>query len=262
MILTAKTENFTMDYCRFGSGERAFVIIPGLSTAKLTPLEPVISAQYAALTDEFTVYMFDRRNELPEKYSNEEMAADTALVIRQLGLKSICLCASSQGGMIAQVLAAENPDLVEKLILASSSSKPNEVSTAVITEWISLAEEGRGEELNAAMIERVYSRPFIEANADAMKAAIVPMSEAALKRFITVAEPIIDFDFYDRLGEIKCETFVVGSDGDRVLTGPASVEIAEKLGCKLFMYDDSYGHAAYDEAPDFVDRIYRFVTGK
>lgn len=44
---------------------------------------------------------------------------------------------------------------------------------------------------------------------------------------------------------------------DRVTGGEASMEIAEKLGCKSFIYDD-LGHAAYEEAKDFNQRVYDF----
>ena len=43
--------------------------------------------------------------------------------------------------------------------------------------------------------------------------------------------------------------------------GIASGEIAEKLGCEMYMYD-KLGHAAYEEARDFNDRVYAFLTGK
>ena len=38
----------------------------------------------------------------------------------------------------------------------------------------------------------------------------------------------------------------------------AGFEIAEKLGCKIHMYD-TLGHAAYEEAPDFNQLIYDFL---
>ena len=36
-----------------------------------------------------------------------------------------------------------------------------------------------------------------------------------------------------------------------ITTGNASVEIADKLDCEIHMYPE-YGHAAYDEAKDFI----------
>lgn len=262
MILTAEIEDFTMNYCRFGNGSRTFVLLPGLSTRPVTPLEPFIAAEYAAFTDEFTVYLFDRRNELPETYTTEEMAEDTVKVMRKLGISKICLCGASQGGMIALLIAENHPELVEKLIIASSSSRPNMTEREVVGRWIGLAEEGKGEDLIADMLEKVYSKAFRDANREAMQAAVVPLSREELDRFIRLAAPIADFDCYDRLSEIWCDSLVIGAAGDGVFTAQASRDIAEKLGCGLYLYGENYGHAAYDEAPDCAGRMFRFVSGK
>ena len=54
---------------------------------------------------------------------------------------------------------------------------------------------------------------------------------------------------------------VLGSRDDRVLGGKASEQIAEQLenspDCELVMYED-YGHAAYDLAPDYRERLKAF----
>ena len=38
-----------------------------------------------------------------------------------------------------------------------------------------------------------------------------------------------------------------------------SLDIALALGCELYMYGAPYGHAVYDEAPDYKNRIYSFL---
>ena len=54
---------------------------------------------------------------------------------------------------------------------------------------------------------------------------------------------------------------VIGSNDDNVLGGEASVKIYDKLkdhpGCELYMYD-GYGHAVYDLAPDYRERMLNF----
>lgn len=248
-----------MDYCFFGTGDKTFVLIPGLSTAPITPAESIIAAEYAALTDDYTIYLFDRRNEIPESYSIEEMAEDTAEAMLRLGLDDICLCGASQGGMIAQLIAERYPNLVSKLIIESSSSRPNAVSSEVIGQWIRLAGTGDGEALNRDMIYKVYSPAYIDKYSDLMQAAIAPMSKEALNRFITFAEPILTFDHYEDLSKIKCKTLIIGAEGDNVLSVQPSRDMAEKLGCECYIYGNEYGHAVYDEAPDCVLRILDFI---
>src|SRR5205814_8186471 len=50
----------------------------------------------------------------------EEMARDAVTFIRALGLTQVDLLGFSMGGMIAQLLAADQPQLVRKLIIAGT----------------------------------------------------------------------------------------------------------------------------------------------
>ena len=43
-----------------------------------------------------------------------------------------------------------------------------------------------------------------------------------------------------------------------MLTGEASEEIAKKLNCDIYMYE-GLGHAAYEEASDFNQRVFDFM---
>ena len=52
---------------------------------------------------------------------------------------------------------------------------------------------------------------------------------------------------------------MIGGKQDKVVSGAASEEIAEKLGCALHLYEN-LGHAAYEEAQDFTQRVYDFLS--
>ena len=56
---------------------------------------------------------------------------------------------------------------------------------------------------------------------------------------------------------------MIGSKDDRVLGAEASEQIAENLKGRedvvLYMYD-GFGHAAYDTAPDYKERILDFLN--
>ena len=122
-VETVKTDAFSMDYVRFGSGKRTFVILPGLSVQSVMGARGAVAQAYDALTREFTVYLFDRRKELPAAYTVADMANDTAAAMRALGLKDVSLFGASQGGMIAQCIAIAHPDLIETLILGSTHAR-------------------------------------------------------------------------------------------------------------------------------------------
>ena len=247
---------FDMDYLRFGTGRGALVIIPGLSLTPLCPLESAIVSAYSAFTRDYTVFFFDRRTNPPEGYSTFDMAEDTFKALTTLDVDRFDVMGLSHGGMIALSLALNHPDNIRSLILGCTASRPNPVTRQAIGGWIELAKAGDARALNENMIERVFS---VEFAAQLKPALLASTPDVDFNEFITLAAPIITFDVYDRLNEIKAPALVLGSWGDRVLSAEASVEIAQKLGCDLRMFDSRTGHGVYDETPEFIAHAAKFL---
>ena len=59
----------------------------------------------------------------------EEMASDAVTFIRALGFDQVDLLGFSMGGMIAQVIAQEQPQLVRKMIIAGTGPAAAKAST-------------------------------------------------------------------------------------------------------------------------------------
>ena len=72
-----------------------------------------------------TVGQMMRRRVGPDQYSLSDMAADTAGLLRELGISPAHVVGASMGGMIGQVLAAEHPDQVRSLtsIMSTTGSR-------------------------------------------------------------------------------------------------------------------------------------------
>ena len=262
-IQTVTTDSFSMDWFKFGRGDKTFVILPGVSVQSVMGSANVIADAYHLLAEEFTVYVFDRRKELPKTYSVYEMAEDTAAVFEALGLKHINLFGASQGGMMGMTIAIRHPELVEKLILGSTAARVSEERNQTIANWISLAEEKNAEGLYLAFGEALYSPSVFEQSRQLMVDAAKTVTDSELERFVIIANGLEGFDLTNDLGRIRCPVLVIGDRDDRVLGGAASEEIAAHLkdhpGCELYMYEN-YGHAAFDTAPDYKQRILSFCS--
>lgn len=260
---TVTADGFSMDYIRFGHGENTLVILPGLSVQSVMGSAAAVAEAYQALTEEYTIYLFDRRKELPESYSIFEMAQDTAEAMEILGLAEADLFGASQGGMIAMEIAAERPELVRKLVLGSTAARIEEEDFQTIENWIALAKDGDAEALYLAFGEALYPAELFELYHDALIAAAETVTEEDLTRFLILAESIRNFDASAELEKIECPVLVIGSMTDRVLGAEASFRIAELLSgredAELFMYG-AYGHASYDIAPDYKDRLLEFYA--
>lgn len=81
----------------------------------------------------------------------------------------------------------------------------------------------------------------------------------SFKRFLIQAASCISHNAYTELDKIACPTLVIGGDCDKIVGTTAAPAIDEKIGqSELFIYH-GLGHAAYEEAKDFNERIFDFL---
>ncbi len=151
-----------MSFLRFGSGEKVFVLLPGLSAEKLTAKEKAVERRWALLAETHTVYLFDRRDDPPERYDIHAMAEDTVTVMEKLGVHKACLCGISQGGMIAMDIAVNHPDIVTGLLLCATISYVNQSLAETLALWASAARERDSRKLNRIFTEKLFTEKLLQ----------------------------------------------------------------------------------------------------
>ena len=263
-IETVRTNDFSMRFFRFGKGEKTMVILPGLSVQSVMGLAGAIRREYSEMENDFTIFVFDRREELPPVYPISEMAKDTVEAFKALGLREIFLFGASQGGMIAMTIALENPELVKSLVVGSSVSEVPDDRFEKIEGWLDLAKKKESTALYLSFGKAIYPPHLFKKNRLMLVLASKTVSEKDLERFIILAEGTRGFNVTERLDEIRCPVLVIGARDDNVL-GPDAAEMIEeglkgKPNFSVYMYD-GFGHAAYDTAPDYRQRLLAFFLG-
>ncbi len=259
IIEKVKTDTFEMKYFKFGNGAKTAVILPGLGIKSVTSAAESVASAYKSMDDDFTVYVFDRRTECPQGYSIKDMANDTAEAIKRLGLRDVYLFGVSQGGMIAQALTLDYPQLVRKAVFCSTIARITEDNSEILRKWALFAEQGDEESLTESMVNTVFSDEFAEKYGDFLKQVMGGASKEEIERFIILAKGCEGFDVYDRLPEIKCPALVIGSKADKIFNFKYINELAERLNAQMIVYE-SYGHAVYDETPDCLKNIIEFFN--
>ena len=264
-MLNAKNDRLelaegNMDYIRFGRGEMPLVMIPGvgdgLKTVKGMALP--FALMYRRLARDFTVYVFSRRATLSPGMTTRDMARDLNAAMEALGLTSAAVVGVSQGGMIAQWLAIDHPEKVRRLVLTVTLSRPNPTVEAVVGRWLEMAKRGdyRGIMLDTA--ERSYSEGRIRQARITYRLLGNFGKPRSFDRFMIQAKSCVTHDACAALERIACPTLVIGGTDDKIVTGAASGEIAERIpSCSLHMYE-GLGHGLYEEAPDFLARVADF----
>ena len=246
-----------MDYAVFGNGKKILVILPGLSLKSVLRDDKALEEAYACFTDDYTVYLFDRgRHDTP--CTIEDLAEETALIMKALGLEKTCLFGVSQGGMMAQVIAVRHPELVRKLVLASTLSRTVEEQKQKTEAWIRLAERKAAEELAESSAELIYSENTLNLYGSFIRASFRDPTDEELVQFRMMAGAASSFDVLEALTDLACPVLVMGSLGDKLIPPEAQLLTARTAHGELFLYDASYGHAVYDEAPDFKARLREF----
>ena len=258
-VLLGNTE---MDYVSFGEGEKRLVVLPGLSDGLTTVKGKawLLSLPYRKFFRDYTVYMFSRKNDMPEGYSMEDMADDQASAMRSLGIGQACVLGVSQGGMIAQELAVRHPALIEKMILAVTAPYANETVKTVVSGWMELAERGDHTALMMDTAEKLYSARYLQKYRKAFPYLAKLTKPSDYDRFLKNADAILRFDARRELTKIGCPTLIIAGSDDRTVGTDAASELHSAIaGSELFIYE-GLGHGAFEEAKDFYDRVLAFCS--
>lgn len=256
-----KMGNTEMAYVSFGTGTKPLVIIPGLSLKRVKGSGQVLARMYRIFANDYRVYVFDRKEEIPEDYTIKGIAKDVAFAMYQLELSNAVVFGVSQGGMIAQYLAVHYPVLVKKLILAVTMSRQNDTTKAALNKWIELSDSNNYEGLLESSFEMVYSEKLFQRYKKFIPLVAKLGMARDLERFSRLAKSCFTCDVYEDLDKIQCPVLVLGGRLDKIVPSEAVEEIAEKLNCPIYIYED-YGHSVYEEAHDFNERIYQFLNGE
>lgn len=229
---TVRGEGWEMDHIRFGAGGRVLVILPGLGDSLRTVRETALplAAACREYGRERKVYLFSRRRGLEPGATIRGMAEDQAEAMKKLGLWGADVLGISQGGMVAQHLAAEAPGVVRRLVLVATAGWANETVQETVGRWLLLPLLG------------TIGRP------------------RSYQRFLIQARACLGHDARGALGRIGCPALVVGGGRDQVVGAEAAGVLAEHLSqSRLWIYPE-LGHGLYEEAADLPARVLAFLS--
>lgn len=251
-----------MDYISFGKGQKNLVMIPGLSDGLRTVkgTAATFAMMYREFAKDYKVYVFSRKNQLEEGYSTKDMAKDQVEVMKKLGISKASIMGVSQGGMIAQYIAIDYPEFIDKLVLAVTVSRQNETVQRVVSSWVAMAEAKDYKGLMIDIAEKSYSDKNIK-----KYRLLYPIISRIGKpkdfsRFVIQANACTGHNAYDELDKINCETLVIGGDSDKVVGKNSSEEIAERIGGSKLVILKGLGHMAYEEEKDFNRKVLSFLN--
>jgi len=250
----------------YGEGD-PLIMIMGLS-ANLDWWPP---AFLDPIKERSKIIIFDNRDagrsENAERaYEIKDMATDTVELMKKLNIEKAHILGISMGGMIAQEIALNYPEYVDKLILASTiCGTPKSIlpSKKVMAELTKEREGYTQEELIENFINLLYSDDFVKSNLDLMKDAKRRMLKAPIKAdaYKRQLRAILKFNTGRRLKDIKAPTLVIHGKKDIVLPPENSEIIANLIPNAKLQYFEKSGHTLFSHKPEkTVKAVLKFLN--
>ena len=251
----------TVDYVTFGTGNQPLVIIPGLGDGLQTVkgMAMPFSITYRILADRYKIYVFSRINELRQGYTTRDMAADVAEAMEVLTITSAYVMGISQGGMIAQWLAADFPERVQKLILAVTTAKPSQLARERIEHWQKLSQSGNFKHLMLDIAQHSYTQKSYQKwrllyNVMGIFGRIKDKQRIDIQSVSCLKHDSLDF-----LEKINCPTLIIGAEKDDVLGVDGSLGLQQHIKGSQLIILPGCGHALYEQNKDFQKRVLVFL---
>ena len=250
-----------MEYIRFGKGEKHLVMIPGLGDAlrSFRGLADVMALMYHQFAKEYTVWMFSRKQPLEQNCTIRSMATDLKLAFDMLGIEKAHILGVSQGGMIAQWLAVDSPQVVDKLVLVVTSSKQNSTIDSVVHSWIDMVKNSDFKNFAIDNFEKSYSESYLKKYRPMYPLVVPFVKPKDTNRFLLQAQACLTHDASAVLKDITHPTLVVGGGLDIIVTAEESVYLADNIKNSTLLMYENLGHALYEEAKDFNGKVLEFL---
>ena len=251
----------SMDYVTFGKGKDPMVIIPGLGdglqTVKGMAMPFLIT--YRILAKRYKIYVFSRINELRQGYTTRDMAADVAEAMEVLNITNAHVMGISQGGMIAQWLAVDFPERVQRLILTVTTAKPSQLARERIEHWQKLSQSGNFKHLMLDIAKHSYTQKSYQKwrllyNVMGIFGRIKDKQRIDIQSVSCLKHDSLDF-----LEKINSPTLIIGAEKDDVLGVDDSLELHQHIKDSQLTILPVCGHALYEQNKDFQKRVLVFL---
>jgi 3-oxoadipate enol-lactonase len=248
----AITERTSIDYDEAGQGFPLF-LIGGLGFGRWGWFR-----QVPALSRHFRVVTFDVKRERVLREGVEDLASDVVALMGHLGVGKAHVLGASLGGFVAQELALLRPDLVERLVLVSTSfgGRGREtMSPAALMDmlgWGSFTEDGavrRG--LEGATSEK-YRKERPEEFEEIVHSRLADSPSAS--SYFEQMQAGARFDISGSVEDITAPTLVVHGADDRYVPPANAAALAEALPEAKLRVLDGAGHLVFIERFADVNR--------
>lgn len=184
--------------------------------------------------------------------SVQDLARDVTGVMDALGVRKASIAGFSLGGLIAQAIALESPDRVDKLVLAATVAGRTPEEQARSAARIEVVREKGLAAIAAGNREFWFSDAFRRDHPEAVEARVRQFMACDPVSYLHAFAVFAKGDFADRLGEIRVPTLVVAGEFDTAATARMARLMHERIAGSRLEILAGMRHALLIECPGRV----------
>jgi len=197
----------------------------------------------------------------PGPYSVELFAADALALLDHLGIARCHVAGHSLGGMVAQRLAIDAPERVDRLVLLSTAGGRTEEERQRVLERLALVQDGIPGEHFRQSVARWFSDGFRQAHPELIERYAARNMENDPRAYAAAYRVLATTDLAGELGRIRAPTLIVTGEGDTGSNPRMARLMHERIPGSQLRILPGLRHSLLIEAPDRVARLVEeFVT--
>lgn len=191
----------------------------------------------------------------PGPYSIAQFAEDWAGLLDHLRVRDATLVGLSQGGMVAQALAINRPDLVARLVLVATSCRSHPDSKSNMEARITALADAGAQAAAQVAAESIFSAAWRRQHPEELARFLHWRCLASTEPLLAAMRAVYGYDVSPGLPGIRVPTLIIAGTGDTLIPPEASRQIADLIpGAELHLLAD-VGHIIPVEAPVAFARL-------
>lgn len=240
------------------------VAMPGLtdglapiseSAAALAILEPPPAFRH------FRTIALSFRHPVPAGATTEHLAGDLASFLEHVIGRPAVVSGHSMGGMVAQHVAAQRPDLVCGLLLSATAAYADGALVAGLERWERLLQAGDWRGFYRDAVDTSYTGGDRLRRRLLQRLTPTPELPHLLDRHLTLSAAARDHDAREVLGDIAAPTIVMAGEEDPLVLPARSRELAEGLRQGRYQEFPRVAHGFPEQVRDeYTAEVVSFVT--